>query len=435
MQWDWVEIVKAIAWPFSMIVAVFALRPGLLRLFAQFPAMLRKVGLPGGFSFELTPVQGVSGGSADLLTFAGNIAPVAPHSGESQLQRLIAHVSPGDYLVIQLGKGEKWITSRLFLFAVILKQTKNLRFVVFTEDAGDVRNRYLGSVTVENLRWELGRRYPWLEAAYAQVLSDWQDQQNGSPLQLTDSDVNKLIDDFLDRIRTWISIKPADILSVCNILLKLQEKNEQTTFMLSKSDFLRNAINSDKAISSGEQESVYSHNLEYFLSQLITEENLAKVQEFKDTDIDAKFREAASKRTDGDLVGYVNRMLIEKVFEPWLRRLPVRMKIDDNGLRESEQNREWVRLRRREDQSSRDVVWERANRITGSEIERWLGGSLMTSSIAETEMMARSTGEQRDLVLAASGDVVAIVREGGAFNRLINRKEVLDHYGKQSAHA
>ena len=392
--------------------------------------MLRKVGLPGGFSFELTPVRGVSGGAADLLTFAGNITPVTQASGESQLQRLIAHVSPGDYLVIPLGKGKNWITSRLFLFAVLLKQTKRLRFIVFTEAAGDVRNRYLGSVTVEHLRWALGGRYPWLEVAYAQVLSDHWNQRKGSPLELTDSDANELIDAFLDRIRISISLKPEDILSACGIVLKLKEKNPQAAFMLSKiNGYYKEAINS------GNIESLSSHVLSSVMSPFVMDENLANVEEFDDIDIDAMIREAASKQKSDEVVGYVNRMLIEKVFAPWLRPLPVLIEIDGEEMRESAKNQDWIRLRRREYQEPRDVLWERARWITGARIERWLAGSLMTCRIAEQEMIVRSASEQRDLVLAASGEVVATVREDGAFDRLIDRRAVLDRFGSQSAHA
>jgi hypothetical protein len=42
MQWQRVGVIKVIAWQFAMIVAVVAFRPGLQRLFAQLPAMLRK---------------------------------------------------------------------------------------------------------------------------------------------------------------------------------------------------------------------------------------------------------------------------------------------------------------------------------------------------------------------------------------------------------
>ena len=185
MQQHWVEIIKSIAWPVATIIAVLVLRPGLKPLFLQLGPRLSKVGFPGGMSIELVPVKG-GGGPSDLLAYAGNILLSAPPSGESALQRMVAQVSPGDYLVIRLGDGKEWITSRLFLFAVILRKTKGLKFVVFTEESQGARNRYLGSVAVDALRWILGERYPWLETTYSQVSAARQEASQAPSSQLTD---------------------------------------------------------------------------------------------------------------------------------------------------------------------------------------------------------------------------------------------------------
>jgi hypothetical protein len=56
-----------------------------------------------------------------------------------------------DYAIVDLGSGQAWLTSRLFIFSLILGEVSGLRAFVF--------------------RRALGRRYPWLEEAFAGALS------------------------------------------------------------------------------------------------------------------------------------------------------------------------------------------------------------------------------------------------------------------------
>jgi hypothetical protein len=79
-----------------------------------------------------------------------------------------------DYAVVDLADGKQWLTSRLYIFAIMLERLRGLRCFVFLETTTQGRKQFLGIATPNNVRWALARRYPWLEhsfsAASAQVL-------------------------------------------------------------------------------------------------------------------------------------------------------------------------------------------------------------------------------------------------------------------------
>jgi hypothetical protein len=429
MSFEWVEIVKSVAWPVAMIIAVVVLRPGLKALLSQLASRLGKLDL-GGVSIELVPVAGASsgGGSPDLLAYAGNIAPAGAASGESELQRLVARVSPGDYLVIRLGSGKEWLSSRLFLFAVILQRMKDLKFAVFTEESSGTRNRYVGSVAVDDLRRNFGERHPWLETAYTQAFAEQQAVLHGSPM--SDANANQLVINFLDLIRTSICIRPSDIVDVRSIIITLQQNGPAAKLILSKAEaWALKAIVESRV---GSQE--LSH-LVSTLNRVILKECLAADINFQTLPMDEELKRAARTYPDTEICSYTNRILIDKFLSPYVRPLDVLAKVQNGILQETSPGRDWVRLHRAEGQDVKDVVWEHARWINGARVERWLSNSLITSSIADREMIGRSIGGQRDLVLASSGHAVGIVRDNGDFDRLIDRNKSLDRFAKQSAHS
>jgi hypothetical protein len=74
---------------------------------------------------------------------------------------------PSDYAVIDLGSGRSWLTTRLFVFAILLRRMRALRALVFVETQDGIAQRFLGVALPDTVRWRLAREYPWLEDAYA----------------------------------------------------------------------------------------------------------------------------------------------------------------------------------------------------------------------------------------------------------------------------
>lgn len=84
----------------------------------------------------------------------------------------------GDYVEINLGAGGEWLTSRLFIMAIVFAQMKGIGCFVFVETSGVVRKRFVGWAEPARIRWALAKRYPWLEQAYAEAYAAITSQRN-----------------------------------------------------------------------------------------------------------------------------------------------------------------------------------------------------------------------------------------------------------------
>ncbi len=76
-----------------------------------------------------------------------------------------------DYAIVDLRSGGAWLTSRLYIFSLILGEVSGLRAFVFLESANNIRRRFIGVATPSKVRRALGRRYPWFEEAFARTLA------------------------------------------------------------------------------------------------------------------------------------------------------------------------------------------------------------------------------------------------------------------------
>lgn len=84
----------------------------------------------------------------------------------------LAETTAADFVVVDLAKGSQWLTSRLFLFAIMLQRFRKVRAFVFLETRGEIPGVYLGAAFTDQVRWALAQQYPWLEAAYARAYAD-----------------------------------------------------------------------------------------------------------------------------------------------------------------------------------------------------------------------------------------------------------------------
>jgi len=72
-----------------------------------------------------------------------------------------------DFAVVELGTGREWITSRLFIAATMMERMRGVQVCVFVERTQLSERRFVAVASVQQMRWALARRYPWLEAAWA----------------------------------------------------------------------------------------------------------------------------------------------------------------------------------------------------------------------------------------------------------------------------
>jgi hypothetical protein len=173
MSIDWtavVEVVEALAWPAVVLLALYLFKQPLIDLVGELARRARKVSV-----FEV---------SIELATLpqmqapwsVGNVDPRRLSSSQifdSATQTIFQELlkpAQAEYAIVDLRSGDAWLTSRLFIFAVVLGEVSRLRAFVFLESASGRRRRYVGVATSTDVRRALGRRYPWLEEALIKAL-------------------------------------------------------------------------------------------------------------------------------------------------------------------------------------------------------------------------------------------------------------------------
>ena len=78
----------------------------------------------------------------------------------------VQSTTPADFATIALGAGDAWLTSRLYIAAVMMERMRGAQVFVFVEHTPSTERRLLAVGSVRQVRWALARRYPWLEAAF-----------------------------------------------------------------------------------------------------------------------------------------------------------------------------------------------------------------------------------------------------------------------------
>ena len=171
MNWTLVvEAAKSLAWPLVTLVALYTLRRPLIELIGQVARRARKVSvfdvsielakLP-----ELTPTWSVGNEDPRRLS-SSQLFDSASHT----LFQELAAPAYTDYAMVDLRAGQSWLTSRLFIFSLILGEVTGIRAFVFLEST-NTRRKFVGVASPAKVRRALGRRYPWLEEAFAYALA------------------------------------------------------------------------------------------------------------------------------------------------------------------------------------------------------------------------------------------------------------------------
>ena len=166
---DIADLVGAIAWPVVAVVLVVTMRAPLRKLVERIASSATKVSVgPSGLSADFgAAVTEVAPPSSTVLDDLRSAAPQLMDSGADTMFEQLGREEPAPYLVVDLGSGHEWLSSRLYLLASMLVSMRRTRALVFVETAGDVRGRFVGIAPAGEVRWALARAQPWLEADFA----------------------------------------------------------------------------------------------------------------------------------------------------------------------------------------------------------------------------------------------------------------------------
>jgi len=157
-------LVTALAWPVAALCIALAFRDPLTEFLKAVGSRVTKLSV---FKVELELVPAKSGASTPLFDEIRTLASYAELSDSSKAMLAQIQISsPADYAVIDLGKGEEWLTSRLYIAAIMMERMRGLQAFVFVRRSAYVNRQFVALASVGRVRWALAQKYPWLEAAW-----------------------------------------------------------------------------------------------------------------------------------------------------------------------------------------------------------------------------------------------------------------------------
>jgi hypothetical protein len=214
---DWkavAKILEAVTWPLVAAAALWSLRTPLRRLLDRVAEGATKLSL-GSYSVELRELREVTPSwQAMNLDVRKLTSSQVFDSGSQSLFEQLTQRDQADYAVIDLGVGNQWLSSRLFIFAVVLGRVRGIQALVFLATRGDVSRHFIGTAEPEGVHLALARRYPWLEAAFAAANQPYDPRQGGDQFGLLAQQpiqtwtIQQVVRSYIEQVQT--SAAPID---------------------------------------------------------------------------------------------------------------------------------------------------------------------------------------------------------------------------------
>ena len=176
---DFAKVIGAVAWPLVVLTIFVMYRDKIPAIFEALAGRVTKLKF-AGINLDLASAKSFSPtwttGAFDLRqeASAGQINDSTAGTFVSQLNQ----PTTGESAELDLGEGNEWLTSRLYIMAILFARMKGVRAFVFLEKSGGARKRFACWAEAEKIRWALAKRYEWLERAcaeaYAQIVGQRQ---------------------------------------------------------------------------------------------------------------------------------------------------------------------------------------------------------------------------------------------------------------------
>lgn len=210
MAVDWgaiAKILEAVAWPLVAVSGFLGFRKPLRAFVERIATQTTKLSL-GDYSIEMSEMrEGTTQWQSMSLDVrkmtSSDVFDSASHSLFSQLTQQ----DQADYVVIDLGTGNQWLTSRLFIFAVVLGRVRGVKVLTFVATREGVGRRYIGAAEPQKVHLSLAHQYPWLEAALAAACQPYDPHQDSNPFAFLAPDpvemwqVQSVVGGYVDQIQ------------------------------------------------------------------------------------------------------------------------------------------------------------------------------------------------------------------------------------------
>jgi hypothetical protein len=218
---DVAALLNILLWAAVLLIVLLAYRKYILALVSGIASRISKLEF-GGISIDLAKAkefvpQWSEVGALDLRHKAQAVEVNDSYMMSFRTQLL--EDGTRDYAEIDLGGGSEWLTSRLFIMAVVFARMKGIKSLVFLSTSGNQSKRFVCLADPQNVRWALAKRFPWLEQAYTDACTSLLGQDAiivsnegrlGTSLNHADPEPGiSLIREFLARVQSNSVAAPA----------------------------------------------------------------------------------------------------------------------------------------------------------------------------------------------------------------------------------
>jgi hypothetical protein len=168
----WLDSLSRFAWPVAMLVVVLIYRRALSSFLSVISQRASEISIGTWASFKL-PTLSETPLDQDVIDFKNVQGGMLTESYKAELFKQFRSPRKDEFAVINLGAGSEWISSRLFIFSVMLQRMKSLKCIVFLQKTDTSEKTYIGAASIDSVRWGLASIQPWLEAAYARAYAQF----------------------------------------------------------------------------------------------------------------------------------------------------------------------------------------------------------------------------------------------------------------------
>jgi hypothetical protein len=162
------EVAQWALWPIVILAVAILYRRSIGRLISRVLGSVRSISV-AGISLELAanPTRGAFADSGLIdIRHSGTENDVNDSTLRGFYEQLRLQ-GPTEFVVVNLGQGTEWLSSRLYILVVILMRMRGLRAVVFVDQDEQRLGHFVGVCPCEAIRWRLAQAYPRYEAALA----------------------------------------------------------------------------------------------------------------------------------------------------------------------------------------------------------------------------------------------------------------------------
>lgn len=159
-------------WGLIALIAIIVFRHPLAHFLSSVGGRLTKISVAG---IELELAQSPRTELNENARSFGSMDPqdlASTSTSQDLVRALSGPLIPDSYAIIDLGTGQSWLISRLFIFAVMLRAVRGVRCFVFVDRSAGVPNEYIATISTEELRWRIAERYKWLEQVLSKAYKD-----------------------------------------------------------------------------------------------------------------------------------------------------------------------------------------------------------------------------------------------------------------------